>query len=580
MLHHTRSRTRRLPKTLSIFALLALLTFVLSSCVVPVAPIQAPGSEAAAPGVDTVSDDHGHDHEAGAPQILGSVDFPVECTGEAQAEFNRGMALLHSFWFAPAIQSFNTVLQLDPTCAMAHWGIAMSRMGNPFTWPLAGQALADGWAAVEAGLALGPKNEREAAYLNAAAEFYRDAGTVDHRTRALAYTQAMENLAATYPDDIEAQIFYALALDATALPTDKTYANQLKAVEVLEKVYEAQPDHPGVAHYLIHSNDYPSLASEGLDAAMHYAEIAPDAPHALHMPSHIFTRLGYWQESIETNSRSAESAVDELSATHEQGAGSYNALHAMDYLMYAYLQLGQDAKAQALLDEIAAMQELDLANFVAAYALAAMPARYALERGQWADAAALSLPLPDMGWEKFPQAEAVLVFARGLGAARSGDVKAARREADRLRELRDAMLEIKQDYFAGQADIQIREIEAWIALAEGDTENALAAMREAAAMEGQTEKHPVTPGPFVPAHEMLGEMLLEAGQPAEALAEFEASHVLEPNRFRGWYGAARAAEMAGDAERARTYYEQAATLAAGADTERPELAAVRSYLAQ
>jgi tetratricopeptide (TPR) repeat protein len=550
------------------FLLVVLALVMLSACM----PIQAPAAQPEAAH---------DDHEAMVPQeMLGTVDFTVDCTPEAQAEFNRATALLHSFMFAPAIQGYNAVLDADPTCAMAHWGIAVSQMGNPFAWPPSAQALTAGWAAVEQGLAIGPKNPREEAYLNAVTAFYRDAETVDHRTRALAYEQAMADLAAAHSDDLEAQIFYALALDATALPTDKTYANQMQAISILEEVYDAQPDHPGVTHYLIHSNDYPSLAAEGLDAAMRYAEIAPDAAHAVHMPSHIFTRLGHWQESIDSNRRSAGAAMDELSATHEQGAGSYNALHAMDYLVYAHLQLGQDAKAQELLDEIATIEQLDVANFVAAYALAAMPARYVLERGQWEEAAALSLPVPDMGWERFPQAEAVMVFARGLGAARAGDVETARRELERLQELKDAMLTINQGYFAGQADIQMKEVEAWIAFAEGDEEGALALMREAAAMEDQTEKHPVTPGPFVPAHEMLGEMLLEAGQPAEALAEFEASQALEPNRFRGWYLAGQAAEQAGDAEAARAHYEALLELAAEADMDRPETAAAQEYLSQ
>jgi tetratricopeptide (TPR) repeat protein len=553
-----------------------MLMALLGACVAPIPA--APSAQTT--GAQPVSEETEHEHAMGMPEELGEVDFAVSCTPEAQAEFNHGMAQLHSFWFAPAIQSFNTVAELDPACAMAHWGVAMSRLGNPFAWPLVGQALADGWAAVEKANAVGVKTPREQAYIDAVAAFYKDAETVDHRTRALAYAAAMEHLAQDYPDDTEAQIFYALALDATASPTDKTYANQLKAVEILEAIFVGQPNHPGIAHYLIHSNDYPALAAHGLDAAMRYSEIAPDAPHALHMPSHIFTRLGYWQESIEMNRASAEAAQEELTAAHVQGAGSYNALHAMDYLMYAYLQLVQDGAAKALLDEINAIEKLDVENFVAAYAFAAMPARYTLERGQWAEAAALSLHPQTLAWEKFPQAEAVLVFARGLGAARSGDVAAARQDLERLHVLREAMVAIKQDYWAGQADIQSKEIEAWIALAEGQNEAALALMREAAALEDATEKHPVTPGPIFPAHELLGEMLLILEQPTEALAEFEASHLLEPNRFHGLYGAAHAAELAGDTEKARTFYEELVALGETADSERPELVAAKAFLAQ
>jgi tetratricopeptide (TPR) repeat protein len=560
--------------------LVMMMIVLLSACIAP--PPGAPG----APVTDQVlsqqaaSEQSESEHEHALPQELGEVNFPVSCTPEAQAEFDHGVALLHSFWFRPAIQSFNTVAELDPTCAMAHWGIAMSLLGNPFGWPLTGQALVDGWAAVEQALAVGAKTPREAAYIDAIAAFYKDADTVDHRTRALAYAAAMEQLAQDYPEDTEAQIFYALALNATAQPTDKTYANQLKAVEVLEQIFLAQPNHPGIAHYLIHSNDYPALAEHGLDAALRYADIAPAVPHAQHMPSHIFTRLGYWQESIATNLVSARVAKAELAATHPQGTGSADALHAMDYLMYAYLQLAQDSAAKALLDEISTIEQVDVERFGAAYALAAMPARYALERGQWAEAAALPLHPSELAWDKFPQAEAVLVFARALGAARNGDVAAARQQLDRLQVLREALVTAKQDYWVGQADIQSREVEAWIALAEGKHEEALALLREAVALEAATEKHPVTPGPFVPAHELLGELLLALDQPAEALAEFEASHLIEPNRFRGLYGAARAAELAGETEKARTFYQALVGLGAAADSERVELAAAKAFLAQ
>jgi hypothetical protein len=388
----------------------------------------------------------------------------------------------------------------------------------------------------------------------------------------------MELLALQYPEDSEAQIFYALALTTTALPTDKSYANQRKAVEILEPIFEAQPYHPGVAHYIIHANDIPALAQYGLDAALRYSEIAPAAPHALHMPAHIFTRLGYWEESIQMNRASAEAAWDELSASHQQGAGSYNALHAMDYLMYAHLQLAQDEAAKSLLDQINAIEQLDVENFVAAYAFAAMPARYALERRDWQAAAMLELHPQNLAWEKFPQAEAVLVFARGLGAARHGEVQAARADVERLHKLREAMVATNQTYWAGQADIQITEIEAWIALAEGKSEVALTLMRDAVALEDATEKHPVTPGPFVPAHELLGDMLRFVGKPAEALAEYEISQTLEPNRFHGWYGAARAAEAAGEMDKAQVYYGALAELSANADSERPELAAAALFL--
>lgn len=594
-----------------VFILSVVLVALLSACIAPqpmTIDAQSPTSQGAtthAADEDEAHDREAHDHEAhdhGMPQELGEVNFPISCSSDAQDQFNQGMAMLHSFWFAPAIHSFQEVAALDPTCGMAHWGIAMSLMGNPFTWPLTGQALVDGWAAVEMAAKTGMASAREQAYLDAVTTFYQQSETFepptgalsyacaiepyictrsrDHRTRALAYATAMEQVAAAYPEDTEAQIFYALALNATALPTDKSYSNQLKAVEILERIFQEQPNHPGVAHYLIHSNDYPALAQHGLDAAQRYAEIAPAAPHALHMPSHIFTRLGYWQESVEMNRGSAESAQEELSATHKQGAGSYNALHAMDYLMYAYLQMAQDGAAKQLLDEINAIEQLDVENFVAAYAFAAMPARYALERGDWAAAATLTLHPAKLAWERFPQAEAVLVFARALGAARAGDVASARADLDRLHVLREAMMTIKQNYWAGQAEIQSKEVEAWIALAEGDSEMALSLMRQAATLEDATEKHPVMPGPIVPAHELLGEMLLMLEQPAAALGELEASQSLEPNRFRGVYNAARAAEESGDHAKAQAFYEQLVVLGANADSERAELIVAQTFLAQ
>ncbi len=520
------------------------------------------------------------DHAMGNPENLGTVDFSVSCTPDAQAEFSHGVALLHSFWFVPAIKSFSTVTTLDPTCAMGHWGVAMSLLDNPFAGPPTPKALKDGWAATEKAIAAGAKTPREQTYITAITAFYKDAATVDHRTRALAYAQAMESLASQFPQDTEATIFYALALDFTALPTDKTYANQLKAAKMLEAIFIKQPNHPGVAHYLIHSYDAPAIAEKGLDAADRYAQIAPDAPHALHMPSHIFTRRGLWQKSIDTNIVSARVANADVIAALGADSGSVNALHATDYLMYGYLQLGQDVAAHKLLDQIKTIQKLDVEQFAAYYAFAAMPARYVLERNQWAEAANLTLQPANLAWEKFPHAEALLVFARGLGAARSNDVAAARKELDRLQALHAILVKAKNAYWAGQADIQIQEVSAWIALAEGKKDEALTMMHKAVDMEAATEKHPVTPGPLKPAHELLGELLLALNQPAQALTEFEASQKTEPNRFMGLYGTARAAELAGDKQKARTFYEQLVELGKTADSDRPELAAAKAFVAQ
>jgi hypothetical protein len=507
--------------------------------------------------------------QAAGTEQLGQVHFPVACSADVQQEFNRAVALLHSFAFDPSAHVFAAVVQKDPSCGMAHWGVAMTRLGNPFNWPPGPQAIQEGWAAVENAKTAGGKTPREQAYIGAIEVFYKDAEKIDHRTRALAYERAMEQLSRTYPDDREAVILYALALNATALPTDKTYANQLKAAEILEQMFGEQPNHPGVAHYLIHSYDYPPIAHRGLASARRYASIAPAAPHALHMPSHIFTRRGFWQESIDSNRASAASTK-----SHREK------LHAMDYLGYAYLQLAQDQAAKRVLDDMNALDKINVEHFVSAYALAAIPSRYALERRQWAEAAALTLPRSDFPWNRFPQSEAVLVFARGLGVARSGEVEAANKDVARLQELRDALGAAKLGYWQEQVEIQHQVVSAWVALAQGERDEALQLMRAAAEREGATEKATVTPGPIIPARELLGEMFLALNEPRQALQAFEASMQVDPNRFWGLYGAARAAELAEDRAKARTYYTQLLALAERADSERPALAVTRAFLAQ
>jgi tetratricopeptide (TPR) repeat protein len=513
--------------------------------------------------------------QAAGTEQLGQVNFTVSCDPAVQPDFSRAVALLHSFWFDASAKAFEAVTQKDPSCGMAYWGVAMTWLGNPFGWPPNPQALQEGWAVVEKAKALGGKTPREHDYIAAIEDdyiaaievFYKDAEKIDHRTRALAYERAMEELSRKYPDDREAAIFYALALNATALPTDKTYANQLKAAEILEKIFAEQPNHPGVAHYLIHSYDYPAIAERGLSAARRYASIAPSAPHALHMPSHIFTRRGFWQESIESNRASAAAARNQ-----------FDQLHGMDYLAYAYLQLGQDQAARRVLEDLTAIEKVTFEHFVTAYAMAAIPSRYALERRQWAEAAALTLPKSDFPWNRFPQSEAVLVFAHGLGAVRSGDVAAAKKDVQRLQELRDALATAKLSYWVEQVEIQQQVVCAWVAYAEGQREEGLQRMRTAADREDTTDKHPVTPGPLIPARELLGEMLLEANQPQQARQAFEASMTTEPNRFWGLYGAARAAELAGDRDRAQTYYAQLVVLAERADSERPALLTAKAFV--
>jgi hypothetical protein len=511
-----------------------------------------------------------HDH--GTPGMrLGAVHFDTSCAPAVRQDFDRGVALLHSFWFSAAIESFTTVLKTDPKCVMAQWGIAMSWWGNPFAGFRSPQALQAGLAAVDAAKGMATPTPREAAYVGAVERLYRDAATLDQRTRTVAYEKAMAALTATYPDDVEARIFYALALDQTALPSDKTYANQLKAAAILEREFKQQPEHPGLAHYIIHSFDVPALAPRALEAARRYATIAPDAPHALHMPSHTFTRVGSWQESIDANLASA-------AAAHKDNAVSEE-LHALDYQTYAYLQTGQDAAARRTVEAIPPLGErIQTASAGNAapppagyFALAAIPARYALERNAWAEAAALA-PRDT----PFAYADAVTHFARAIGAARRGDAAAARKDVEQLATLRDTLEKAKDTYWSGQVEIQRRGASAWVALAEGREAEALQLMREAAGLEDATEKAAVTPGPIKPARELLGEMLLQLKRPSEALVEFEAAMKKEPNRFRALYGAAQAATAAGKPAQAATYYASLREITKKADSPgRPELAQIR-----
>ena len=510
---------------------------------------------------------------------LGEVTFPVSCNAAAQKEFNRAMALFHSFWFDPAKKSFVRVLELDPQCAMAQWGIAFMSMGNPFAWPANPNAMKAAAAALAEAQRIGTSSEREREYIAALGVFLKDSDSIDHRPRVVAFEKAMEGLARRHVQDIEAQILYALVLDATALPTDKTFANQLKAASILEPLFGKFPNHPGVPHYLIHTYDYAELTHKGLPAARVYAGIAPSVPHALHMPSHIFSRVGLWEEMVEGNRASYRAAMGELSEK-TLGIGAYDALHAMDYMVFGHLQQAQDQAAQQIAAEVAAIRKVNVENFPAAYAFAAIPSRIALEHRDWARAAALELSPPDLAWNKFPQAEAILVFARGLGATRTGDINAARRDLQRLQALKDAMSAAKIGYWAGQADFQIKTVSAWIAFAENHHEEALQSMRAAAEAEEASDKHPVTPGNIVPSRELLAEMLMLSGQPAQALSEYERSLKRDANRYRSVSGAARAAEASGDSSAARGYYEKLQSLTANHDTERPELARAREFLAK
>ena len=508
----------------------------------------------------------------GLPEKLGTVEFPISCNAAAQTQFTRGIALYHSYHWPEARKAFAATVQADPTCAMAPWGQAIVEIGNAFTWPLRGKALAEGWQAIQRAKALGPKTPRERDYVAAVEAFFADADKVPARTRQLAYELALEKMTRDYPRDMEALIFHAHVMSANFDPSDKKYTNQLKAADVLERLYVTLPDHPGVAHYLIHTYDFPALAERGLKAAQRHRTIAASAPHALHMPSHTFTRLGYWQDSISSNLAVLKLQPDIV-----------NRLHSLDYMVYAYLQLGQDRAAHQVLADLRASQSRIEGDtlFAAAFALAAIPARLATERGQWAEAAKLALTPDDVafGWQQFPHAQAVLVYARGLGAARSGDASGARRDIAALNALKQAMLDGGLRYWADQADIQIKAVEAWALRAEGKSDEALKMMRAAADHEDATDKAAVTPGPIKPAREMLGEMLAEARQPAAAVVEFETAMSKEPGRMRAALGAAQAAAAAGDRERSRAHYARVAKLFEAADADHPELRRVKAQLA-
>ena len=513
-----------------------------------------------------------HEHPAPSAEQLGTVTFETSCNAEFQAPFNRAVALLHSFSFGPAIEAFEAVGRTDPSCGMAFWGIALAAWGNPFeVGKKADARIHRGREAIEHARAAGTRTARERAYIEAVAELSRDVEQRDQRTRVLAYRDAMASITSSHPDDMEASIFYALALAQSAPPTDKSYADLLKAGAILEPLFAAHPDHPGLAHYIIHSYDVPSLAARALDAARRYARIAPSAPHALHMPSHTFTRLGHWQESIDTNIASA------LAAKRE-GAGAEE-LHATDYQVYAYLQSGQDAAAKQLLDSLPEKaSRFDPDAIVAAapgvagvFALAAIPARWALERGAWTEAAKLE-PHPS----RFPHTDAMTHFARALGATRVGDSATARAAIEALNANRSRLEAAGESYWAGQVEIQARSATAWLALTEGRTAEALATMREAADQEDGSEKSAITPGPLAPARELLGEMLLQLHEPAAALRQFAATLEKEPGRFRALAGAARAAAESGDRTAATRYYERLLENCEHADQPgRPELVEAR-----
>ncbi len=505
------------------------------------------------------------------------VDFPISCGAAAQKKFNQAVWILHSFWYDEAVKAFTAVTATEPDCAMGYWGVAMSHW-YPLWYPPNAAALQAGSEAVEKAIAAKQKTDRESDYIAAIATFYRDNDKIDHRTRAVAYEKAMEQVHQRYPDDREAGVFYALALVATAPPTDKTYANQKEAKVILEKVNVEVPNHPGVQHYLIHANDSPALAEDGLTAALCYASIAPAVPHALHMPSHIFTRLGMWQQSIDANRAAETAALGYVRAEIGPDAFDGETVHTMDYLEYAYLQTGRDRQAKQVVEQLQTFGRAKGPNLPMAYALAAIPARYAVERRNWPEAASLTPPPMPFPWERFPWAEAMISYTRALGAAHTGDVAGAETEIAKLRSLKEKLDQAKDDYWAKQVEVQRLGAAGILAHAQGDDKQAVELVRAAADLDATMDKHPATPAEVLPARELLADLLLELNDPAAALKEYEQSVGTERNRFRSILGIARAAKQTGDTAQAREAYGKLVTLAS-TDTDRPELAEARAFLA-
>jgi tetratricopeptide (TPR) repeat protein len=514
--------------------------------------------------------------ETGA-KIVEEVDFATSCSPAVQHAFKHAVWTLHSFWYPEALKDFTAVTEAEPDCAIGYWGIAMSHW-YPLWYPPSPAALKAGSEAVEKAMAAPTKTEREKGYIAAIAAFYRDNDKLDHRTRAVAYEKAMEQVYLRYPEDREAAVFYALALVTTALPTDKTYANQKKAAEILNKVWKEEPNHPGVVHYLIHSDDSAQFAQAGLDAAICYAKIAPDVPHALHMPSHIFTRLGMWQESIDSNRAAEKASLAYIQKALGPGGYDDQTIHAMDYLEYAYLQTAQDDSAKAVVDELDAFQRTNSgAALVAAYAVAAIPVRYALERRDWAAAASLSAPAIGFPLERFPWAEAMISFARALGEARTGNTAGAEAEIGSLQSLEDKLMG-KDTYWANQIESQRLGAAGILAHVQGDDTKAVELVRAAADLEATMDKHPATPSPVLPARELLADLLLELNQPDAASREYKEMLRTDPNRFRSVLGEARAAKQSGDTAGAHDAYQKLVALSKPGGSERPELAEAKAYL--
>jgi len=504
---------------------------------------------------------------------LGTVHFPIWCTA-VQGKFDRAVALLHNFFYPETVKAFQAIIKEDPDCAVAYWGLAMSEVPNPLNPPFPPANLKAGWEAIQQGEAAKTQTPREAEYLSAIEVFYTDYEKIDHQTRAEHYEQAMQRLHEHYPEDSEAAIFYALALNGGVDFNDKNYTKQLKAAAILNEEAKQQPNHPGIAHYLIHSYDFAPLAAMCVPTAQRYDKIAPAAPHALHMPSHIYSMLGMWEDSVRSNLAS-KAAADDYAAKNFPDQTHPSIPHLSDFLVYAYLQMARDRDAQQVVESLPKLKKFFVTQLAIDTALAAIPARFALERGRWDEAA--QLPVRD---SQFPPAQSISYFARALGAARSGDVAAARAELAHLDEIEAKLAAANNDYWAGQTRSQKQAVAAWVMFSDGQRDEAIAAMRKAADLDDASEKNVAMENKLVPIRALLGELYLTAGMNKEALVEFEASDKVMPNRFRIIAGSAAAARESGSAEAAKRYYRALTALTIGGDGDRPEIAEAQKYLAQ
>ena len=506
----------------------------------------------------------------------GSVEFETSCSDQGKKYFNFALALLHSFEYDEAEKAFAKTIAQDPGCAMAYWGVAMSNY-HPLWSPPTQPELEKGAKAIAIAKSLSPKSKRESDYIDAISLFYKNWDRVDHHTRSLYFEKAMENVYTKYPNDKEAGIFYALALDAAADPGDKSYSNQKKAGTILTALYPGQPNHPGIVHYIIHTYDYPELAALALPAARRYASIAPSSAHAQHMPSHIFTRMGLWDESIISNLASASSA-----RCYAENAGIKahwgEELHDMDYLVYAYLQKAENNFAKEQCDYLKTIQSAYPVDFKVAYAFAAIPARYFLENKMWKEAAGLNVYPANFPWEKFPWQIAITHFTRLLGSVHMGNIESADAELGNLITIQDTLTQQKDIYKANQVQIQIETGKAWILYEQGKNKDALRLMNAAADREDKTEKHPVTPGEVLPAMELLGDMLLQMNEPGKSLEAYESDLKKHPNRFNGLYGAGLAAERINKPDKTNFYFQQLVGIANSGSSNRPELKAAKLFL--